>query len=182
MNSHFLKLSLVMLSLAGFLSACGGAIASPLPPAPIPHWWVVTASSDNTARVWDAASGETISVLQGHTGPVLTAAFSPNGKWVVTASDDKTARLWEAATGESLAVLSGHVNGLVDAVFSPDSKFVVTSGLDRTARVWNASTGEALMVIGTVHPEHGNAVTTPSFSPDGKFVVTAAIEFGPVSV
>ena len=56
---------------------------------------VVTASLDNTARLWDAESGTAIAVLQGHAGSVLRAAFSPDGKRVVTASYDKTARLWD---------------------------------------------------------------------------------------
>jgi hypothetical protein len=54
---------------------------------------VVTASDDNTARLWDADTGTEAAVLKGHTGTVLSAAFSPDGKRVVTASDDNTARL-----------------------------------------------------------------------------------------
>jgi WD40 repeat protein len=57
---------------------------------------VVTASSDNTARLWDADTGTEAAVLKGHTGTVLSAAFSPDGKRVVTASSDNTARLWDA--------------------------------------------------------------------------------------
>src|SRR5204863_6934446 len=30
-----------------------------------------------------------------HTGPVLSASFSQDGKWVVTASADHTARIWD---------------------------------------------------------------------------------------
>jgi WD40 repeat protein len=45
---------------------------------------VVTASSDKTARIWDADSGQEIAQLKGHTGPVLSASFSPDGKRVVT--------------------------------------------------------------------------------------------------
>ena len=47
---------------------------------------VVTASGDNTARIWDAESGKEIAVLKGHTGSVWSAAFSGDGKRVVTAS------------------------------------------------------------------------------------------------
>ena len=51
---------------------------------------VVTASDDNTARVWDAASGEELAVLEGHENFVRFAAFSPDGTQVVTASWDGT--------------------------------------------------------------------------------------------
>jgi len=56
---------------------------------------VVTASSDKTARIWDADSGKEIAVLKGHDDSVSRAAFSGDGKRVVTASDDNTARIWD---------------------------------------------------------------------------------------
>ena len=50
---------------------------------------VVTASEDETARLWDAASGKALVTLEGHTAGVDSAAFSPDGTRVVTASDDR---------------------------------------------------------------------------------------------
>ena len=46
---------------------------------------VVTASGANTARVWDAETGKLMLTLPGHTGPVLSAAFSPDGALIRTA-------------------------------------------------------------------------------------------------
>jgi hypothetical protein len=57
--------------------------------------WIVTASRDNTARVWEASTGKSIAELRGHTYHVWSAAFSLDGKWIVTASADQTARVWE---------------------------------------------------------------------------------------
>jgi TIR domain/WD domain, G-beta repeat len=57
---------------------------------------IVTASGDNTARIWDAASRKEIAVLRGHNVRVKSAAFSPDGTRIVTASGDNTARIWDA--------------------------------------------------------------------------------------
>jgi WD40 repeat protein len=59
---------------------------------------VVTSSADNTASVWDAATGQRLAGPFTHSAEVNTAVFSPDGRLVVTASQDKTARVWDALT------------------------------------------------------------------------------------
>jgi len=54
---------------------------------------IVTASVDNTARVWDAQTGEQLAILP-HESDVNSARFSPDGLQIVTASKDNTARIW----------------------------------------------------------------------------------------
>ena len=95
---------------------------------------LVTASFDETARIWDAESGKEVGVLKGHTGPVRAAAFSTDGKRVVTASQDSTARVWDAESGKEIAVLKGHDGVVITAAFSGDGKRVVTASSDETAR------------------------------------------------
>src|SRR5262245_5612664 len=56
---------------------------------------MMTASADNTARIWDTESGGDIAVLEGHAGSVRIAAFSDGNKRVVTASSDNTVRIWD---------------------------------------------------------------------------------------
>jgi WD40 repeat protein/serine/threonine protein kinase len=131
---------------------------------------VVTASRDNTARVWDATTGATVAELKGHTGEVRSAAFSPDGSRVVTASRDNTARVWDAATGATVAELRGHTARVTSAAFSPDGSRVVTASRDKTARVWDAATGAAVAEI----RGHTGPVTSAAFSPDGSRVVTAS--------
>ena len=66
----------------------------------------------------------------GHTRPVTSAVYSPDGKSIVTASDDQTARIWDAATGQELegvSPLSGHTRTVTSAAYSPDGKFIVTA-------------------------------------------------------
>jgi hypothetical protein len=65
---------------------------------------VATADTkSNTARIWDAQTGEPIGKPLQHEGIVGTAAFDPKGERVVTASADNTARIWRAPpTGQAL--------------------------------------------------------------------------------
>src|SRR5262249_55160637 len=65
---------------------------------------IVTASDDQTARIWDVASGKEIAILRGHEDSVNSAAFSPDGRRIVTASNDQTARIWDAASGKEIAI------------------------------------------------------------------------------
>jgi WD40 repeat protein len=141
---------------------------------------VVTACGDNlvtyppilsnTARVWDAATGQALSEPMKHDGMVHSAQFSPDGQRVVTASFDKTARVWDAATGQALSEPMRHGGKVLSAQFSPDGQRVVTASDDNTARLWDAASGQA---IGKPM-KHGGAVNSARFSPDGQRVVTAS--------
>ena len=55
----------------------------------------MTASSDKTARVWDAETGKPLGAPLQQGASVNSAAFSPDGRRAVTASSDNTARLWD---------------------------------------------------------------------------------------
>jgi WD40 repeat protein/serine/threonine protein kinase len=133
---------------------------------------VVTASSDRSVRVWDAASGRELVVLRGHQKDVYSAAFSPDGRRVVTASYDKTARIWDAATGAQLKVLTGHAGGVIDATLSPDGRRVLTAGVNGEAFVWDAESGRQLLsLIG-----HTDLIRTAVFSPDGHRILTASLD------
>ena len=51
---------------------------------------VVTASADNTARLWDAKTGAGLAMLSGHDGAVYNAVFSPDHSRVVTTRPQTT--------------------------------------------------------------------------------------------
>ena len=58
---------------------------------------ILTASGDNRAKLWDAASGKLIASFD-HQDTVPWAGFSPDGTRILTVSWDKTATVWDAAT------------------------------------------------------------------------------------
>jgi WD40 repeat protein len=61
----------------------------------------VSGSEDESVRVWDASTGLELKELNGHTGFVISVAFSRDGMHIVSGSYDKSVRVWDASTGVS---------------------------------------------------------------------------------
>jgi WD40 repeat protein len=150
---------------------------------------VVTASDDNTARVWDAATDTEIAsfkVIKGYERAIEVAAWSPDGARIVSALDDDTAQVWDAATGKEIVRLKGHCPPLPEghrwhsrrvtnvrcavnnAAWTPDGARIVTASVDHTARVWDAATGKEIARL----EGHDGSVLSAAWSPDGVRLVT----------
>lgn len=132
---------------------------------------VVAGGWDNTARVWDIATGRDVLKLDGvHSQFVNSAEFSSQGDRIVTASDDGTVVIWNAKTGKPIHVLRGHEGPVTGASFSLDGKRVLSASQDKTARLWDAATGkEAIALRG-----HSQGVLCAAFSRDGLRVATGS--------
>ena len=87
----------------------------------------MSASEDQTLKVWDARTGEERRTLRGHTIGVNGCAISPAGDYIVSASSDQTLKVWDARTGACLSTL--YVNGPLNAcAFYPDGEHIVAAG------------------------------------------------------
>jgi len=100
---------------------------------------LASAGSDQTARVWDAASGQELLTLKGHMGGVRGVSFSPDGRRLASAGSDQTVRVWDAASGKELLILKGHTSAVNGVAFSPDGRRLASASYDQTVRVWEAS-------------------------------------------
>ncbi|MFF2468422.1 WD40 repeat domain-containing protein [Streptomyces mirabilis] len=108
----------------------------------------VTASWDETAKVWDLTTGLAVSTLIGHTDRLsATAVAAVAGRpLAVTASADGTVRVWDAMGGEQITVITHDRTRVTDvAITELDSRAILVTADNRgTARVWDAETGERL--------------------------------------
>ena len=131
---------------------------------------VVTASIDNTARVWDAESAKELAQYKG-----LIPIISADGRRIVAASSDHSGKLLErvleAESGEEVALLKGHSGGIRSVLFSREGRRLVTTSSDNTARVWDSGTGKLMLTL----TGHTGPVLTASFSPDGAVIRTAGL-------
>jgi WD40 repeat protein/serine/threonine protein kinase len=133
---------------------------------------ILTASQDNTACIWDAATGRPTALLIGHTDWVPQAVFHPDGKRAATASYDGTAAIWDTASGACVRQFKGHKWRVGAVAFSPDGKRLATGSWDMTARIWNAETGQLLQILSG----HKAYIRLVAFSPDGTKLLTASAD------
>jgi WD40 repeat protein len=59
-------------------------------------------------KVWDAQTGQELHTLKGHTGPVTSLAFSPDGEKLLSRGPEIFA--WNVKTGKALGTPRGPVH------------------------------------------------------------------------
>ena len=82
---------------------------------------IASASSDNTANIWNATTGETLLTYKGHTKEVWDIGWSADGARIVTGSADNTAQVWDAQTAKRIQSFTGQTNDVNSVTWSPDS-------------------------------------------------------------
>ncbi|HEX5270039.1 MAG TPA: hypothetical protein VFW33_06120, partial [Gemmataceae bacterium] len=90
-------------------------------------------------KVWDAATGQVVQNLTGHSALVAGVCFSPDGRRLATASQDETVKLWDTATGQEALTLKGHTGMVTSVCFSADGNRLASASYDGTVRVWDAT-------------------------------------------
>jgi WD40 repeat protein len=131
---------------------------------------VLTGGWDQTARLWDAASGALLRTFEGHTGEVKSVAFSSDGARVLSGSSDKTVKLWDVATGGLLRSFEGHSAAVNAVAFARDGMRVLSASDDKTVRLWDAASGRQLREFSP----HADKVNAIAVSPDGASVLSAS--------
>jgi WD40 repeat protein len=112
--------------------------------------YLVTASDDKTARIWDLNSGELLRILRppvgaGDEGKLYAVALSPDGDTVAVGGWTKAGQsfhniyLFERASGKLLQRISGLPNVINHLAYSHDGRYLAAAlGENNGIRVFDA--------------------------------------------
>ncbi|MDR2941298.1 MAG: caspase family protein [Treponema sp.] len=133
---------------------------------------VISYYKDNqTMKLWDTASGKEIKTFSA-SGPVVSAAFSPDGAQILSGSSDNSVKLWDIAGGRVIKEFPRHSysSPINSVAFSPDGKKAISGASDRTVRLLDIESGEEI----TTFSGHNGAVLSVTFNPNGKQVLSGS--------
>ncbi|HMA36982.1 MAG TPA: AAA-like domain-containing protein [Chloroflexia bacterium] len=108
------------------------------------------------------------------TGPVTSAAWSPDGRRIVTAGGTPAVQLWDAATGQPQGIVPGAGAVILALAWSPDGRYLATASRDGSARIWAPGAGAGPAQLCGVLAGHTGEVLDVAWSPDGRRLVTAS--------
>ena len=129
---------------------------------------VASASQDGTARVYDAATGRQLAVLEGHQKGAVRVAFRDDTRAIATGDGGGTARIWTWPEPGAPRVVTGQEHGAAFVRFDPEGHLL--SYGDKSPRLFDSTTGAVIRDF----DGHGSWVNDARFTPDGRRAVTAS--------
>ena len=103
--------------------------------------YLVSASSDYSARIWAVPSMQLKAALIGHSDDVDTAVFSPDDTLVATCALDRSIKVFDL-NGRCLKTMTGHTGNVLTVAWSHDAKSLISSSVDGTVRHWDVLSGQ----------------------------------------
>lgn len=97
---------------------------------------LVSMSTDNTIRFWDAATGQHKKHFENNLSNVTINAAGT----MLASRSSRTIYLWDIATETEIARLSGHTSDVYTLKFSPNGKMLASAGADLIIRLWELAT------------------------------------------
>ncbi|RHZ15982.1 hypothetical protein DYB26_013455, partial [Aphanomyces astaci] len=151
--------------------------------------WLVSASKDGTARVWDLVTLRCVAVGAGHAESLGSIAvsqklhsYASGSAFFVTGSSDKTMKLWHLARASALpsssltttlsaaAATKAHDKDVNALAVAPNDRFIASGSQDKLIKIWNAST---LAVVGVCRG-HKRGIWALEFSPVDQCLASAS--------
>ncbi|WP_155395974.1 NB-ARC domain-containing protein [Methanosarcina mazei] len=138
--------------------------------------YTISASCDNSLKVWDLKKGEEITTLRGHNDFVMAVSVTHDGKCAVSASYDGILKIWNLEKGEEITTFKAHEGHISTVAITPDGKYAVSASYidpelcEGTLKVWDLERKKEKTLL----KGHNDLVMSVSVTPDGKYAISAS--------
>ena len=130
----------------------------------------IAAVTHGGVSVWDATSGNIITVYKVHQAWTSALAWLDNGGHIASGGSDGKVYIWSLPDGITVLAYEGHSAPINDIAISPDTKRIASASHDQTVQVWDILTGKPALI----YRGHSDAVHAVAWSPDSNLVASAS--------
>ncbi|KAF9178836.1 hypothetical protein BGZ51_000487 [Haplosporangium sp. Z 767] len=138
---------------------------------------ILAGATDSSVWMWAVPSGAFMNVFNGHSGPVTSGMFTPDGKRIVTVSEDTSLIVWDPKSAAAIHRITSedarfHSDVITCLAINKDSSLAMTGSADGTAKLINLHNGQ---ILGSFE-NHTDAVETVGFSDHLNLAATGSLD------
>ncbi len=131
--------------------------------------YIASGGDDNTVRVWDAGTKDTIAIYHGHTDVVEAVTWLPDSLHIASTSIDHTVRVWNINTNNTIFTYRRRSSVVQAVACSPDGKYIAFASSDQTVQIWDITANREVFI----YRGHSGSVHAVAWSPDGRSIASA---------
>lgn len=109
---------------------------------------IAAAGKDNFIYLLEKETLQVIQILEGHTLPVFSITFSPNGKYLLSGGRDAQLKIWDVEKAFTLKEnIPAHLFAINHILFLGNSDFFASASMDKSIKIWNINDFQLYQII-----------------------------------
>ncbi|XP_063829235.1 U5 small nuclear ribonucleoprotein 40 kDa protein [Ostrinia nubilalis] len=97
---------------------------------------LVSASDDNTIKLWDARKRNPIASFDNGY-PVTSVLFNDTAEKIISGGVDNIIKVWDIRTNQISYKIKGHTDTITGMALSYDGSYLLSNSMDSTLRIWD---------------------------------------------
>jgi len=130
---------------------------------------LATGAKDGNLIIWKPSVVGHRRYLMGHTGPVNSAVFTPDGKYVLSGGNDGLIKKWDVEALDLVFTFPKLSNSIKAIAISPNGGAIFAAN-GKYITIFDSSTGNILREIDA----HNDMINDIAISPDATYFVSAS--------
>ena len=134
--------------------------------------YLVSASYDNTIKIWDFYKGNLIRTLRGHSSWIISVAITPNDDRIVSSDLDGMIKIWDFNNGKEICTIRTYEED--EKSITVTGSNLITGSTDGTITLWDMKTFRRLQEITVQNGSHSSYINSLVVSADNSLLISGS--------